>query len=499
MRAFSRRALLGGAGALAAGAVLGGRGQSASNAGLELPLGGSNQRAALAALGRTSLRTPGSLPNPSLAPGIDTMPGIEHIVVLMMENHSYDNLFGMLPSSRTNGVANGGFDLTSATNPRPDGLVQHTFRMPATCQLPSTPSQEWTTAHDAYHGGKNDGFVTAPISFTDSTPVGPVAMGYWTGADLPFIYSLAETFPIADQWFCSLLGQTDPNRRYLIAATSSGMTDDTSIPTSVSGIEGLGVSKAEQDVLLAVPAAGTIFDLLSAFGISWADYTASYPTGTTAELYPVNDAALTQLYEKPVTQFAADCASGSLPQFSLIDPNFSTQSQENPQDISVGEAFMAGVVEAIGSNPKTWASTLLIINYDEHGGYYDHVPPPPALAPDLIGPVVQPGQSTYDGFNRYGFRVPALVASPYAVPGGVSHVVHDHASILAMVERKWNLPALTYRDANANDLTDLLDMNALAKGKPNFATLPALASPGASNCPAGWQNIIPPPGSVTSS
>ncbi len=101
---------------------------------------------------------------------------------------------------------------------------------------------------------------------------------------------------------------------------------------------------------------------------------------------------------------AAALAAGALPSFGLLDPDYSTQSQENPQNIVVGEAFLARVVEAVGGSPG-WRKTMLIVTYDEHGGYYDHVPPPVALAPNLIGPIVQLGESTYDGFARYGFRV----------------------------------------------------------------------------------------------
>jgi len=288
-----------------------------------------------------------------------------------------------------------------------------------------------------------------------------------------------------------MLGQTHPNRRYLIAATSAGMVDDISLSTSSPSVE-----MAQQDALLATPANGTIFDRLSAFRISWCDYNASYPTGTTAELFPVDDAALTALNEKPVSSFFTDCAANALPAFSLLDPNFGTQSQENPQDISTGEVFMAQVVQAIGANESLWSKTMLVITYDEHGGYYDHVPPPVALAPDAILPVVQPGQSIYDGFCRYGFRVPAVVVSPYAKPAGLTSVVHDHTSILAMVERKWNLPAMTFRDANANDLTDFLDMTALAKGRPTIPTMPTLAAPGVSHCPSP-QPPVPPPGSIS--
>ena len=181
------------------------------------------------------------------------------------------------------------------------------------------------------------------------------------------------------------------------------------------------------------------------------------------ELFPTDDTAFAETNSKPMAQFFTDAQAGTLPSFSLLDPNYDTQSQENPQNIVVGEAFMSQVVQALGSSPL-WRSTLLILTYDEHGGYYDHVSPPAALAPDAIPPMVQPGESTYDGFHRYGFRVPSVLVGPYVKRDYVSHVVYDHTSILAFLERKWNLPALTYRDANANDLTDFLDGSFRACG-----------------------------------
>ncbi len=126
---------------------------------------------------------------------------------------------------------------------------------------------------------------------------------------------------------------------------------------------------------------------------------------------------------------------------------------------------------------------------------------PPAIPPDAIAPLVATGESAYHGFARYGFRVPSVVVSPYARRHHVSHVLHDHASILAMIERKWNLPALTYRDANANDLTDFLDFGALAARRPTFPRLPGLAAPGdttaALACSTTGPGVIPPPGSVS--
>ncbi len=496
--ALSRRGFLGGAGAtLVSGLAVPGllsatarparaaRTVTAARAGAataDVTFTSAAQAEALRVLGRTTLRTPGTRPFPNLAAGTDTMPNIEHIVVLMMENHSYDNMFGML--SRGDGYTLDSSGRPTATNPYANGQIQHAFRMPTTCQLSGLPSQEWMAAHIAYNNGAMNGFVKAPTGPYTSNTVGGVAMGYWTGDDLPFTYSLAENFPIGDRWFCSLLGQTNPNRRYLIAGTSAGMTDDggTSVLTFV------------------VPADGTIFNLLDSHGISWENYVTNYPLGSTPELYPLNDTWPMLFHKKAFSDFFSDAASGNLPSFSFLDENFGTQSQEDPQNIVVGEAMLAQVVDAVASSPL-WKTTLLVIMYDEHGGYYDHVPPPVAIPPDGIGPMVQPGESTYDGFARYGIRVPSVVVSPYAKPNYVSSVVYDHTSVLAMVERKWNLPALTHRDANANDLTDFLDMDALAAGKPTFPTLPKLAAPGNTSarlaCSTTGPGTVPPPGSIT--
>jgi phospholipase C len=545
---------LGGAGAVAAGAVAGSRWGGIANADVTVALS-ANQDRALAVLGRTQLRGPDSLPNPNALPGTPdpTLANIEQIVVCMLENHSYDNFFGCLPPNRSFTIAGtagtGTLDGLTMTNPNGDsglawnpygvtntnpysnGSTLKGFQMPTTVQIADQPSQDWAASHAQYDGGSCAGFALSAS--------GPVAMGYWGAGfpasssygvlpGLPFVYALAQTFPVADRWFCDLLGQTDPNRRYLIAGTSNGMTDDIVFPTSEGAVEGLIsgtpsqiAATLEQDALLATPANGTIFDRLEAFGITWCDYTASYPTGTTAELYPLDDAVATQLSYKPMdasssslvptkstksttTTFFDDCASGNLPQFSLIDMNYSTQSQENPQDISVGEAYFKQIVQAIVNSPQ-WKTTMLIVTYDEHGGYYDHVPPPVALAPDAVAPVVAPGGSLYDGFCRYGFRVPAFVVSPYAIYNGVTHGVHDHTSMLAMVERKWNLPAMTYRDANANDLTDFLDMAAVQAGWSR-ATIPApdlSTAPGPSVLYHGQSGDLPagavPPSQAVSS
>ncbi|HEY7015454.1 MAG TPA: alkaline phosphatase family protein [Streptosporangiaceae bacterium] len=385
-------------------------------------------------------------------------------MILMMENHSYDNRLGLLRRRGADGFRLGRDGRPLATNPYANGDLQHAFRMPTTCQLTGHPAQDWLNSHVQFGHGRNDGFVESGS--------GPVSMGYWARADQPFYYSLASVFPIADRYFSSVLGQTYPNRRYLISATSIGQVNDT-LPAATD-----------------YPANGTIFDAVAAAGVSWRDY---YTDLATVELYP-------ELYLKnlgtnvlPIADFFTDAAAGTLPGLCLVEPDYETQSEENPQNIAVGEAFAAQVVNAVMTGPA-WGRTLLIWTYDEHGGYYDHVPPPPALAPDDIPPDVPAGQSAYDGFRRYGFRVPCAVVSPWARPDYVSHRVFDHTSICALVEAKWNLPAMTYRDANARNMLDLLDLRRPAFLRPPRLAPPLLATdPAALACSTTGPGTIPPP------
>jgi len=197
-----------------------------------------------------------------------------------------------------------------------------------------------------------------------------------------------------------------------------------------------------------------------------------------------------------VSEFFTDAAAGTLPAVSLVDPDFSNQSQENPQDVQYGDQFLSQVVQAVMASPQ-WASTLLVWCYDESGGYYDHVPPPKAAKPDAVAPVLAAGDHP-GSFNRYGFRVPAGVVSPYAIPDYVSSVVHDHTSVLKLLETKWNLPAFTYRDAAADDLLDSIDLTV----PPAFLTPPTLAPPAdpsvLAECLTTGPGTIPPPGYVTS-
>jgi phospholipase C len=406
---------------------------------------------------------PGLPPNRAAPVGSDQLPQFDHLVVVMMENHSFDNMIGML--GRGDGFARRPGGEPAATNPDGRGGLVHAFHMPTPCQLTGRPSQTWNASHEQYDNGRNDGFVVSAS--------GPVAMGYFDANDMPFTYDLARTFPVADRWFCSVLAQTFPNRRYLLAGTSLGLVDDS--------------------LLFELPATGTILDQLNRHGISWLDYSSGLPgIGVWPAL--VENPAISERIVG-ISHFYRHCATGTLPSCSFVDPNFSTSSEEDPQDIQFGDDFLSGVVKAVMSGPK-WPKTLLVWTYDEHGGYYDHVPPPPAPVPDAVRPKLAKTDAP-GSFDRLGFRVPAGVVSPYAKASYVSHTVYDHTSILKLIETKWNLPALTHRDAAAASPLGMVDFDR----PPAFICPPALSSPAEvalrASCEITGPGTIPPPGSVT--
>ena len=456
----------------------------------------------------------GARPRPDLPAGTDLLPQIRHIVVLLMENHSYDTYLGML-TGRGEGFPLGPDGAPAAGNPRADGTMVRAHPLASTTQVPHVPIQSWHAAHLQWNGGRNDGFVRSVQATVPGTPAvnDELPMGYWTERDLPFYYGLARTFPVADRWFCSCLGPTFPNRRFLLAGTAHGLIDD--LPFGMADY----------------PPNGTVFDMLTSHGIAWRNYhhvsslsvvvkralgggglaglrrlaslgrwfpplvTAERGNKTfTADLYPFG-LARCLLHLRSVDRFFAEADAGTLPAFSLVDPDFIRFSEENPQDISKGESYAAEVINRV-MHGKGWPQTLLIWLYDEHGGYFDHVPPPEAVPPDdvpgksllamppwaraLLKPLfpkylasianLDAGPVRYD---RYGFRVPAVIVSPYARPGYVASEVFDHTSVLKLLECKWNLPPLTERDAAAAAPLDALDLDA----EPAFLTPPALPAP----------------------
>ncbi|HVX18728.1 MAG TPA: alkaline phosphatase family protein [Acidimicrobiales bacterium] len=427
-------------------------------------------------------RHAGSRPHPDRAVGTpDPSLPFDHIVIVMQENHSFDNYFGMLPvrgQPAADGFRFDHFGRALDVNPVQPGQPARgyirSFRNDGPCQEDGI-TQAWNATHHQIDGGRMDGFIATS---------GPPAMSYLDEPDIPFYYSLAKTFTLANRWFCSAPCQTYPNRRFLMAGTAYGL-----VSTDVGSI------------LDPPPPNGTIWDRLSAAGLSWRNYFTDLPStgiiANTIERHPLNLA--------PLAQFHADCAAGTLPAVSLVDPDFNAgatvlgeaqslpgvddvakalgpglagvldfvraqgASEENPDHVTFGEAFVHGVVQSVLHGPA-WHRTLLVWTYDEHGGYYDHVPPPAAIVPDKIRPVLQP-TDVQGNYDIYGPRVPAVVVSPYSRPHGVTNEVYDHTSILATIEAKWNLPALTARDANANTLAGFLGST------PRLLRPPKLAAP----------------------
>jgi phospholipase C len=460
---------------------------------------------------RVVIPEPGQRPLSGLPAGTDLLPQIKHIVVLMMENHSYDNYLGML-TGRGEGMPLDRRGQPTTANPDAAGNSIPSYHLPLTAQVPEIPCQSWHASHLQWHEGKMDGFVTAT---QEVEPGGnpAVAMGYWTENDLPFYYGLARTFPLADHWFSSCLGPTFPNRRFLISGTAHGLIDD--LPFH----------------LVDYPQAGTIFDLLSKHDISWVNYrpvaaektrlrrAASYRRHMlrrragllggrmkknvsqglkdlqfTADLYPLGIGRSVQHVDSH-EDFFRSADDGTLPAFSIVDPDFDSFSEENPQDVQKGESFAAEVINRV-MHGKGWPETLLIWTYDENGGYYDHVAPPEAVPPDdlegrgmadhpvwlqaihrLLFPHHVKDATTTDEdslrYDRYGFRVPAVIVSPYARRDCVLPDVFDHTSVLKLVEEKWNLPSLTRRDAAALSPLGALDLAA----PPPFLEPPTLPAP----------------------
>jgi phospholipase C len=311
-------------------------------------------------------------------------------------------------------------------------------------------------------------------------------MGYYTPEVLPFAYALASTFTLANRWFCSVPGPTYPNRRFLLAGTAYG-----------------GTTTSADTLFDPPPPSGTIFDRLSEYGITWSDYFTDVPMTAVIPTIIVKHAD----HHHQIAKFFNDCQAGTLPAVSFVDPgagvlsslashiaslptaikdllkmlgaNFQDappgETEEDPQDMYYGEAWAQKVITAVLQSPK-WTRTLLIYTYDEHGGYYDHVQPPRAIPPDDIPPNLQPGDPP-GSYDIYGPRVPAIVVSPYSKLSGVTNVIHDHTSILATIEAKWNLPALTNRDANATTVMDFLNLADAALAHPPPIPAPPAAGP----------------------
>jgi phospholipase C len=376
---------------------------------------------------------------------------IDHIVLLMQENRSADHYLGRLSlQGQPAYEAEPNTGNPDPTNPLNPPILP--FHETAYCEVADL-DHSWKGTHAEIHGGAMDGFTAQNVNGLD--PTGSRTMGYYDQTDLPFYYGMYNTFAIGDRYFASAPTQTFPNRLFFLAGTSFGYTAN-------SGPGG-GVN-------LDKP---SIFNLLDDAGITWRIYAHGQ---TQTGLLQAYGATLFQYVADrrdvrvfPTAQYFADLAAGTLPNVAFIDPDFGgdddvENDEHPPSDVQLGQKFSSDIINALMGS-SAWATSALFFTYDEHGGYYDHVPPPAAVIPDgstvHLSPGDPPGQ-----FNIYGIRVPVAVLSPYSKPAFVSHVVNDHTSMLHFVETRFALPTLTARDAAANPMLEFFDFNTATFATP---------------------------------
>jgi phospholipase C len=370
---------------------------------------------------------------------------IDHIVVLMQENRSADNYLAQLSAQGQPAYeaepTTGNPDPTNNLNPPIVPFHQTNY-----CEVADL-DHSWKGTHAEVNNGLMNGFTAQNAIAQD--PTGSRAMGYYDQTDLPFYFGLYTTFATGDRYFSSVQTQTFPNRLYLLAGTSFGyIRNDALVLTKPS-----------------------VFNLLDNAGVTWRIYASEYPKAYGSVLFQyVASRAAVRVF--PLAQYYTDLAAGTLPNVSFVDPDFGgTNQTENdehpPSDIQVGQKFVADAVNGLMASPM-WSTSAFFLVYDEHGGYYDHVAPPVAPVPDTTLPRWA-GGDPHALFDHYGIRVPVVVISPYSKASSVSHVVHDHTSILRFIESRFALPALTNRDAAADPMLEFFDFNT-----PAFASPPSL-------------------------
>jgi len=406
-------------------------------------------------------------------PSGNQLSNIQHIVVLMLENRSFDHMLGFLYADQGNKSSTGQpFEglIGTESNPDANGKPFTVFKINATDKnayfMPGAdPGEGYAATNSELFGSvdapnppvaTNQGFIkdfaytlgwqskTKGWSILPGT-VPQNIMGIFTPEMLPVLSGLARGYAVCDHWYSSVPTETLPNRAFANAATSQGHMNDNTKSFTVQ----------------------SIFGLMSQHGLSWAIYgydkspltPLNFPD-TTSKSVPKSNFGL-------FTDFQAAAAAGKLPSYSFLEPDWGTtgNSQHPNYDVALGEQFIHDVYYAL-LNGKAWNQTLLIVTYDEHGGCYDHVAPPSGAVP----PDDSQGEYDFD-FKRFGIRVPAVLVSPFIAPGTVFRVPDgttpiDHTSLLKTVEKRWGLPALTARDAAAPDLGDVLTLDTPRSDDP---------------------------------
>jgi phospholipase C len=354
---------------------------------------------------------------------------IQHLVVLMQENHSFDNYFGTYPGA--NGIPTGTKMPIDPTNPAAGYVAPWHIGDSTITDLGHTTA----VFRDQYNDGKMDGFVSA---LNTRNQDGKQAMGYYDDRDIPYYWNLADNYVLFDQFFTSAKDGSFSNHMYWVAG----------IPSVAP--KGVNLS----DALANLP---TIFDRLQAAGISWKFYVQNYDSTITYRDVGTSGNRASQVIWVPLlnfdrfiddptlsshivdlSQYYIDLDNGTLPAVSYIVP--SGASEHPPSSLMSGQRFVKNVIQEL-MRSTAWDSSAFILAYDDWGGWYDHVPP---IQVDKYG---------------YGPRVPVLLISPYAKTGYIDHTVLDFTSMLKFIEQNWNVTPLAERDANANNIVSAFDFN----------------------------------------
>ncbi len=357
---------------------------------------------------------------------------IDTFVVLMMENRSFDHYLGWLPGADGRQA---GLHFTDT-----HGKTYATHRLANNYQGCAflDPDHSWDGGRTELGGGHMNGFLKAASDV--------FSIGYYAEQDLPFIPSLAKEFTAFDRFFCSVLSSTYPNREFMHAAQSYGIKDN-SLPASSGGFPDT-----------------TIFAALSKAGVSNQYFYTDLPVSAFWGAPGLRRSSQVQTYYELA-------AAGKLPALSFVDPSFNGESQgtsgdEHPHgDVRVGQAFISDVVHAFIESPQFERGALFLV-YDEWGGFFDHVAPP--RVPDL-----RASQDEANDFGQMGFRIPAVVVSPYARRGYVDHTVYGFESILKMIRYRYGLDPLTPRDLYANNIATAFDWESKPRLQPPSLPTPA--------------------------
>ncbi|MEV2222162.1 alkaline phosphatase family protein [Nocardia vinacea] len=412
---------------------------------------------------------------------------IEHFVLLMQENRSFDHYFGTMSGVRGFGEASKAwqqYGWMPGVGPTPDGFV-NPFRLDTTRgatldgECINDPDHSWGGMHRAWNGGANDQWM--PMSIASVGPANaPAAMGYYLREDIPIHHELADAFTICDNYHCSVLGPTDPNRLYWISAT-----------IDPDGVAGGPLLETPALIPQHVYSWRTYPENLSEAGVSWKVYN-NRDVGPLSSVIldgmlgcftqssdPSSELARRGLAPVYPNDFQADVANDTLPAVSWVIP--SLLNCEHPAlPAAFGAYGIVQLLDILTSNPKVWEKTALIISYDENGGFFDHVTPPTA-------PAGTPGEFVTVPLDRVkasngiagpiglGYRVPGLVISPYSRGGLVASETFDHTSQLRLLETRFGVevPNLTrWRRSVTGDMTSAFDF-----GSDPDAAKPVLSDP----------------------